>query len=91
MGLWTLCDTSQFAIAETAFHLSFETAMKNNLMTALFGNVFITVKEGFRFEMTYELLATRRCSAGATSRGPISGKGCGCGAAYVQGPCTPAH
>jgi len=55
-GLWALCDTSQFAIAETAFHLSFETAMKNNLMTALFGNVFITVKEGFRFEMTYELL-----------------------------------
>lgn len=55
-GLWTLCDSAQFVLANTAFHLSFDCACKNNLMTALFGNVFITVKEGFRLEMIYELL-----------------------------------
>lgn len=55
-GLWTLCDSAEFAIAQTAFHLTFDSALKNNLMTALFGNVFVIVKEGFRFELTYELL-----------------------------------
>jgi len=55
-GLWSLCDLSEFHLAETAYHLTWEAAMKNNLMTALCGNVFITVNEGFRFELTYELL-----------------------------------
>jgi hypothetical protein len=55
-GLWSLCDSELFEKAQTAFHLSFDTALKNNLMTALFGNVFVTVKEGLRFELRLKLL-----------------------------------
>ncbi len=55
-GLWTLCDTTEFRLVETAYHLSWDSAIKNNLMTVLCGNVFITVNDGFRFELKYELL-----------------------------------
>jgi len=55
-GLWALFDSELFGKKTAAYHVSFDTAMKNNLMTALFGNVFIVVNEGFRLEIEYKLL-----------------------------------
>jgi hypothetical protein len=55
-GLWTLNDVSLFEKRETAFHLSFESAMENNLMGMLFGNVWIRLREGFRMELGIEIL-----------------------------------
>ncbi|HEV2577119.1 MAG TPA: hypothetical protein VGU25_07905 [Acidobacteriaceae bacterium] len=54
-GMWTLCDSELIEKNVTAYHLSRETAIKNNLMSALFGNVFIRVKDGFRLEIEYKL------------------------------------
>ena len=55
-GMWSLVDVNQFEKKSTAYHLTFEVAMKNNLMSALFGNVFLKIKEGFRLELKLKLL-----------------------------------
>lgn len=55
-GLWTMVDSVHFAKRETAYHLSFETAMKNNLMSRLFGNVWLQTAAQFRMEIGMDIL-----------------------------------
>jgi hypothetical protein len=51
-GLWTLVDTAHFELRQTAYHLSFEHAMKENLMFPLCGEVYITLDPEFQFIIT---------------------------------------
>ena len=53
--LWALVDAAIFSQKVTAFHLSFEDAIKNSLMSALFRNVWIAFAEGFRLELTLRI------------------------------------
>lgn len=55
-GFWILSDTVLFEKKTTAYHLDAQVAMKSNLMTALLGNVFIKLKEGFRLEIHFKLI-----------------------------------
>ncbi len=55
-GLWTLNDVALFEKRETAYHLTVDAAMKNNLMGVLFGNVWIRLRGGFRMELGIEIL-----------------------------------
>ena len=48
--LWVLTDASHFTKKVTAYHLTFEEALKNSLMSVLFGNVWIRFTEDFRLE-----------------------------------------
>jgi len=41
---WTLVDTAHFELCNTAYHLTFERAMKENLMFLLCGEVFVTLQ-----------------------------------------------
>ncbi len=52
-GLWLLVDINVFEKAKTAFHLSFETAMKHNLMSYLAGDFayFMKPNVGLHFVM----------------------------------------
>ena len=68
-GIWLLCDSELFQKKNTAYHLSFDTAVKNNLMATLFGNLFIVVNEGFRMEIKYELLDVEKDSPDIVSEG----------------------
>jgi hypothetical protein len=54
-GLWVLVDSSLMLKRVSAFHLPFEEAMKNSLMSALFGNVWICFAEEFRLELTMRM------------------------------------
>jgi hypothetical protein len=47
--LWILVDTKHFELRNTAHHLGFERAMKENLMFLVCGEVFIELKEDFQF------------------------------------------
>jgi len=47
--IWALADTRHFQKRQTAYHLSFETALRENLMHVLFGNVIVVLKEDFQF------------------------------------------
>lgn len=47
--LWTLVDTAHFELRQTAYHLTFERAMKENLMSLLCGEVIIELEEEFQF------------------------------------------
>jgi hypothetical protein len=62
-GMWALVDSDHFTKKVTAYHLTFDCAVKNNLMTALFGNVFITIKEHFRYEIVLKLLDPKDAAA----------------------------
>jgi hypothetical protein len=55
-GLWLLNDAALFEKREKAYHLTFDAALKSNLMGMLFGNVWIKLKEGFRMELKMEIL-----------------------------------
>ena len=55
-GMWSLVDVELFEKKTVAHHLTFDVAMKNNLMSALFGNVFLKIKKGFRLELMLKLL-----------------------------------
>lgn len=50
-----LADCGLFSQKVTAYHLSFDDAAKNNLMSWLFGNVWITFPEEFRLEITMRI------------------------------------
>lgn len=54
-GLWVLADSTLFSKKVTAYHLSFEDAIKNSLMSTLFGNVWIKFAEKFRLELTMRI------------------------------------
>ncbi len=53
--LWTLTDCDLFSQKVTAYHLTFDTAAKNNLMSLLFGNVWIVFPQEFRLEVTMRI------------------------------------
>ena len=55
-GLWVLADSSLFVRRHTAYHLTFDRAVKNSLMSILFGNVWITFAEGFRLEFNLKIM-----------------------------------
>jgi Holliday junction resolvase len=50
-GLWVLTDSACFTKKVKNYHLTFDDAMKNSLMSELFGNHWITFAEGFRLEL----------------------------------------
>ena len=50
-GLWILTDSTRFKKKVKNYHLTFDDAVKNSLMSELFGNHWITFEEGFRFEL----------------------------------------
>jgi hypothetical protein len=50
-----LVEASHFAKAVTAYHLTFEDALKNSLMSTLFGNVWIQFTEEFRLELSMRI------------------------------------
>jgi Holliday junction resolvase len=53
-GMWMLVDIEQIQKKETAYHLEFKRAAKHNLMSMIFGNVFLVIKEGFRLEFKFK-------------------------------------
>jgi len=53
--LWVLVEVSHFAKKVTAYHLTFEDALKNSLMGTLFGNVWIQFTEEFRLELSMRI------------------------------------
>ena len=55
-GLWVLTDTELFEKRKTAYHLTFDRAIKNSLMTQLFGNVWLKIAEDFRLEIQMRIL-----------------------------------
>jgi len=61
-GMWLLVDTECFLKAKTNFHLTFETAMKNNLMSYLAGDFAYKIKPnvGFHFVMKKEKLVAEK-------------------------------
>jgi Holliday junction resolvase len=69
-GIWMLVDAEHIRKKNTAYHLTFECAMKNNLMSALFGNVFLVIKEGFRLEFRLQLLDPADAASELLSEGP---------------------
>jgi Holliday junction resolvase len=50
-GLWVLTDSARFTKKVTNYHLTFDDAVKNSLMSELFGNHWIAFAEGFRLEL----------------------------------------
>ena len=50
-GLWVLTDSARFMKKVTNYHLTFDDAVKNSLMSELFGNFWLTFSEGFRLEL----------------------------------------
>ena len=68
-SLWLIVDINLFAKAKTDFHLSLETAMKNNLMSYLAGDFVYVMKPnvGFHFVMKKEKIVSAK-SAGKSSR-----------------------
>ncbi len=68
-GLWLLVDINLFAKAKTNFHLSLETAMKNNLMSYLAGDFVYVMKPnvGLHFVMKKERIVSAK-STGKSSR-----------------------
>lgn len=50
-GIWLLCDVAHFQKRVTSYHLDYKTALKQNLMSLLFGNVHITMAEAFCLEL----------------------------------------
>ncbi|WP_321392102.1 hypothetical protein [uncultured Desulfuromusa sp.] len=63
-GMWILVDAECFLKAKTNFHLSIETAMKNNLMCFLAGDFAYTIKPnvGLHFVMKKEKLVTEKAT-----------------------------
>lgn len=57
-NLWLLVEIGCFTLAKTNFHLSLETAMKNNLMSCLVGDFLYVMKEnvGLHFVLRKERL-----------------------------------
>ena len=55
-GLWALADSALFEKKVRAFHLSFQTAMQNNLMSMLLGNFWLHLAPEFRFELKMRIL-----------------------------------
>jgi hypothetical protein len=53
--LWVLVDSDLFTKSISAFHLTFDRALKNSLMSPLFGNVWIQFTREFRLELTMRL------------------------------------
>ena len=53
--LWTLSDSQLFSVKLTAYHLPFDLAIQNSLMSMLFGNVWIKFSEEFRLELTLRI------------------------------------
>lgn len=47
--LWVLTDVRHFVKRVSAFHLDFNTAMRQTLMGELFGDIFITISERVKF------------------------------------------
>ncbi len=68
-GLWILVDAECFQKAKTNFHLSLETAMKNNLMSFLAGDFAYVMKPnvGLHFVMKKEKLVEQK-STGKQSK-----------------------
>ena len=68
-GLWLLVDINLFVKAKTNFHLSLETAMKNNLMGYLAGDFVYVMKPnvGLHFIMKKERIVSAK-STGKSSR-----------------------
>ena len=54
-GLWMLVDVTHFEKRITAYHLSWEIAMRENLMGILFGETVVELEEHFRFILEAEL------------------------------------
>ena len=50
-GLWVLTDSARFIKKVKSYHLTFDDAMKNSLMSELFGNFWVQFSEGFRLEV----------------------------------------
>jgi len=50
-GLWVLTDSARFTKKVANYNLTFDDAVKNSLMSELFGNHWITFAEGFRLEL----------------------------------------
>lgn len=46
---WALVDSEHFAKRQAAYHLSYETALRENLMCAMFGDAMVVLKEDFQF------------------------------------------
>jgi hypothetical protein len=55
-GMWLLTDTSHFQKCVSAYHLSFDTALEENLMSLMFGDVLVVLKESFQFRMDAEII-----------------------------------
>jgi Holliday junction resolvase len=54
-GMWVLADTAHFQKRVTAYHLSFDTALKENLMSVMFGDALVVLKESFQFVLDAEV------------------------------------
>jgi Holliday junction resolvase len=54
-GLWVLVDSNLFVKKDTAYHLTFDSAIKNSLMHTLFGNVWIKLAADFRLELKMKI------------------------------------
>jgi Holliday junction resolvase len=54
-GLWVLTDSVRFKKKVKNYHLTFDDAVKNSLMSELFGNHWITFAEGFRLELSMRI------------------------------------
>ncbi|MGA3323462.1 MAG: hypothetical protein ABSF45_03240 [Terriglobia bacterium] len=48
-GIWALTDTELFQKRVTAYHLHYEIALQENLMSLLFGDVTVVLMEDFQF------------------------------------------
>lgn len=47
--VWALVDSEHFAKRQAAYHLSFETALRENLMSTMFGDAMVVLKGDFQF------------------------------------------
>ena len=54
--LWVLTDTELFEKKVSAHHLSFDSAIKNNLMSTLFGNSWFSLNSSLRFVLKMQIL-----------------------------------
>jgi hypothetical protein len=61
--LWVLVEAGHFTQIVAAYHLTFEEALKNSLMSTLFGNVWIQFSEDFRLELKLRIQDDVDCSA----------------------------
>lgn len=55
-GVWTLCDTSLFEQSETNYHLTFDSALRNSLMSALAGDFSYVFRPGVGLHFKLEKL-----------------------------------